>query len=77
MRSKLIGLCALMALGPVGTAWAGTVTYTGQGFNYDGTTYNLNDERCGLTGQNDANDGSTGQFAEWNGPGLPYEEGPA
>ncbi|MBX3058997.1 MAG: hypothetical protein KF770_21225 [Anaerolineae bacterium] len=51
------------------------VTYTGNGFNYDGTTYNLNDERCGLTGQNDANDGGTGQFADWNGPGQPYETG--
>lgn len=56
--------------------FAGTiVTYTGNGFNYDGTTYNLNDERCGLTGQNDANDGGTGQFADWNGPGQPYETG--
>jgi hypothetical protein len=59
-----------------GTALAGTiVTYTGQGFNFDGTTHNLNDERCGLTGQNDANDGGTGQFANWNGPGQPYEAG--
>ncbi|HRQ39307.1 MAG TPA: hypothetical protein PLD25_15475 [Chloroflexota bacterium] len=57
-------------------AFAGTmVTYTGNGFNFDGTTYNLNDERCGLTGQNDANDGGTGQFADWNGPGQPYETG--
>ena len=57
-------------------AFAGTiVTYTGNGFNFDGTTYNLNDERCGLTGQNDANDGGTGQFADWNGPGQPYESG--
>jgi len=41
----------------------GVVTYTGQGFSFDGTTHNLNDERCGLTGQDDANDGGTGQFA--------------
>jgi hypothetical protein len=54
---------------------ATTVPYTGQGFNFDGTTYNLNDERCGLTGQNDANDGGTGQFANWNGEGMPYESG--
>lgn len=52
-----------------------TVAYVGQGFNFDGTTNNLNDERCGLTGQNDANDGSTGQFADWNGPGMPYQTG--
>ncbi|MDO9169905.1 MAG: hypothetical protein Q7U18_12595 [Methylobacter sp.] len=64
----------IVALAP--SAWAGTdVTYTGQGFNSDGTTYNLNDERCGLTGQNDANDGGTGQFADWNGPGQPYVAG--
>jgi hypothetical protein len=53
----------------------GTVTYKGQGFNYDGTTYNLNDERCGLEGQGTANDGGTGQFADWNGDGQPYEQG--
>jgi hypothetical protein len=56
-------------------ASAGTVTYTGQGFNYDGTTYNLNDERCGLDGQTPANDGGTGQFANWNGAGQPYQTG--
>jgi hypothetical protein len=54
---------------------ATTVTYAGQGFNFDGTTYNLNNERCGLTGQEDANDGGTGQFADWNGPGEAYETG--
>ncbi|MGG7055129.1 hypothetical protein [Nitrosomonas sp. ANs5] len=70
----LIIAVGFMALAPA--AWAGTtVTYTGQGFFYDGTTYNLNDERCGLTGQNDANDGGTGQFADWNGPDQPYETG--
>lgn len=76
---KLSGLCVLIALGTLATtgpAYADyTVDYTGQGFNYDGTTFNLNDERCGLTGQNDADDGSTGQFADWNGPGQPYQEG--
>jgi hypothetical protein len=57
-------------------AVAGTkVYYTGQGFNFDGTIANLNDERCGLTGQNDANDGGTGQFANWNAEGMPYEQG--
>jgi hypothetical protein len=52
-----------------------TVTYKGQGFNFDGTTYNLNDERCGAESQGTANDGSTGQFANWNGPGQPYQTG--
>lgn len=57
-------------------AFAGTVvSYNGNGFNFDGTTYNLNDERCGLTGQDDANDGGTGQFANWNGEDKPYETG--
>jgi hypothetical protein len=54
---------------------SGTVYYTGQGFTFDGTTWIINDERCGLTGQAPANDGSTGQFADWNGPGMPYEIG--
>jgi hypothetical protein len=75
-RTFTVALALMLMLSVVGTAFAGTiVTYTGQGFNFDGTTYNLNDERCGLTGQNDANDGGTGQFADWNGPGQPYEAG--
>lgn len=67
-------LLTLMAVAP---AWAAvkTVTYTGQGFNFDGTTHNLNDERCGVAGQYIANDGGTGQFANWNGPGQPYQSG--
>lgn len=74
LASLVLGM-VLVAVTAV-PAMAGTTTnYTGQGFNFDGTTYNLNDERCGLTGQNDANDGSTGQFANWNGPGVPYETG--
>jgi hypothetical protein len=75
---RLSGLCALMALGALATtgpALAGNVTYTGQGFNYDGTTHNLNDERCGADGQTPADDGSTGLFANWNGPGQPYQTG--
>jgi hypothetical protein len=64
----------LLVMG-AGTASATTVTYTGQGFNFDGSTYNLNTERCGLTGQNDADDGGTGQFANWNGSGQPYVAG--
>jgi hypothetical protein len=69
--------CVAAGLLVAGTAvWAGTiVVYKGNGFNYDGTTYNLNNERCGLTGQNDANDGGTAQFADWNGSGKPYETG--
>jgi hypothetical protein len=62
MTRKLSGLCALIALGTLATtgpAFAGNVIYTGQGFNFDGTTYSLKDERCGLTGQNDADDGGT------------------
>jgi hypothetical protein len=65
----------LLLLMGAGAASAATVTYTGQGFNFDGSTYNLNNERCGLTGQNDADDGGTGQFANWNGPGQPYVAG--
>ncbi len=51
-----------------------TVEYKGNGFTFDGTTYNLNDERCGAEGQSAANDGSTGQFATWNS-GSPYQVG--
>ncbi len=72
--AAVTGMCLLA---PV-AAWATngtTVYYTGQGFNYDGTTWNLNDERCGLEGQTPANDGGTGQFANWNGEGKPYETG--
>ncbi|MEI7037167.1 hypothetical protein [Fulvimonas yonginensis] len=66
----------LLTLIGAAPAWAGTVvTYTGQGFNFDGNTHNLNDERCGLEGQNIADDGGTGQFADWHGPGQPYQTG--
>jgi hypothetical protein len=68
----------LLTLVGATAAWAATtVTYTGQGFNFDGTTYNLNDQRCGLTGQDDANDGGTGLFANWHGAGQPYQTGDA
>lgn len=43
---------------------AGTVYYTGQGFSNDGTTWSLNDQRCGQSGQGLANDGGTGQFGQ-------------
>lgn len=79
MKTKLtvaLSFALVLALLTAMTAFAGTiVTYTGQGFNFDGTTYNLNDERCGVEGQTPANDGGTGQFANWNGPGQPYQTG--
>ncbi|CAN5717348.1 hypothetical protein BH23PSE2_BH23PSE2_02180 [soil metagenome] len=80
MRIKRIftfPLAALVLL-LVGTApvfAATTVTYTGQGFNFDGTTHNLKEERCGVGDANAADDGGTGQFANWNGPGMPYVAG--
>jgi hypothetical protein len=74
----LAALAALLVFAVAAYAATVTVTYTGQGFTVDESgTPNLNDERCGLTGQNDANDGGTGQFADWNGPGMPYEQGQA
>ncbi|CAM0999694.1 hypothetical protein EJMOOK_13615 [Rhodanobacter sp. Root179] len=69
-------LALLLTLLAATSAWAATtVTYTGQGFSFDGTNHNLNDQRCGLTGQDDADDGNTGQFADWHGPGQPYQTG--
>lgn len=69
-------LAFLLTLSFALPAWAATVvTYTGQGFSFDGTTHNLNDERCGLTGQDVADDGGTGQFANWHGPGQSYQTG--
>lgn len=79
-RAFTVALALMLVLSVVGSAFASapTVTYTGQGFTVDESgTPNLNDERCGLTGQNDANDGGTGQFTDWNGPGQPYESGQA
>lgn len=72
-RPLVVGLVAVSTAMSAGAAT--TVTYKGQGFNYDGTTYNLNDERCGLDGQAPANDGGAGQFANWNGAGQPYQTG--
>jgi hypothetical protein len=55
---------------------ATTVWYTGQGFTQDGESWFINDERCGgPEDEGPANDGGTGQFADWNGPGMPYQEG--
>lgn len=66
----------LLAAGTAMSAGAATtVTYKGQGFNHDGTTYTLKEERCGLDGDASADDGGTGQFANWNGPGQPYQTG--
>jgi hypothetical protein len=66
-------MAAGMAFGS--TVVAGTiVTYTGQGFTLDESgTANLNDERCAV--DQNANDGGTGQFADWNGEGQPYQTG--
>ena len=77
-RFRIPGAVVALLLGLLASTVAiagGTVTYTGQGFTYDGTTYTLNDQRCGVAGQNTANDGGTGQFANWNGPGQPYTAG--
>jgi hypothetical protein len=68
-------LAGILAVSPGVVLADGTVVYTGQGFTSDGTTYTLNDERCGLADQTPANDGNTGQFANWNGPGQPYQSG--
>jgi hypothetical protein len=48
-----VALGSALTLGAL-PALAQTAAYTGNGFNFDGTTYNLNNERCGLTGQDDA-----------------------
>lgn len=77
--TRLLGmplLAFLLTLFVAAPAWAATdVVYTGQGFNFDGSTHTLQDERCGLSGQNDADDGGTGLFADWHGPGQPYQAG--
>jgi hypothetical protein len=64
----------LMATATSALAATFHVNYTGQGFEADGLGgYDLKSERC-AEGQN-ANDGGTGQFANWNGPGQPYQTG--
>jgi hypothetical protein len=66
-------LLLLMGAGP---AFAQTtVTYKGQGFDFDGSTYNIIEERCGVGVENAADDGGTGQFANWYGTGQPYVAG--
>lgn len=73
--NALLIVVVMLAMMATTVLAATRVDYVGQGWNYDGSTWNLNDERCGLTGQGIANDGGTGQFANWNGPGMPYETG--
>jgi hypothetical protein len=74
----VVSLVTLALFALSGISWgSGTVYYKGQGFTFDGTTWIVNDERCGLEGQYPADDGSTGQFADWNGPGQPYQTGQA
>jgi hypothetical protein len=69
------GVAGDIAMGVKNTG--STITYTGQGFTFDGTTWVLNDQRCGEAGEGTANDGGTGQFADWNGAGQPYQVGQA
>ena len=74
----VIGAGALAALAvPISATAAsaaptagGTATYTGQGFSAaaDGS-YMLNNQPT------PANDGNTGQFADWDGPGNAYDAG--
>jgi hypothetical protein len=71
----ILGVLVGLMAGTAAAATTTTVTYTGQGFNFDGTTHTLNDERCGVGTQSPANDGGTGQFANWNGTGSPYTTG--
>jgi hypothetical protein len=74
----MLALVALVAIIPVGSAVASTptVSYTGQGWIDDGNGGTiLKDERCGVGTQTPANDGGTGQFANWNGAGQPYQTG--
>jgi hypothetical protein len=73
----VIAVVMLLAIAVIPALAAGTVYYSGQGFTFDDTTWIINDERCGLEGEYIANDGGTGQFADWNGAGLPYETGQA
>jgi hypothetical protein len=79
MRKTILCITAVAALAAMAlpaVASTPTVTYTGQGFidNGNGSTI-VKDERCGLEGENTADDGGTGQFANWNGPGQPYQTG--
>jgi hypothetical protein len=79
MRKFVLGMAAcaaILAYSATAVASPPTISYTGQGWISNGNGgFILNDERCGVGTQTPANDGSTGQFANWNGPGLPYQTG--
>ena len=79
MRKFVIGIAAcaaVLAISATAVASTPTVSYTGQGWNDNGNGgFILKDERCGVGTQTPANDGGTGQFANWNGVGQPYETG--
>ena len=79
MRKTILCITAVAALAAMAlpaVASTPSVTYTGQGWIDDGNGSKiLKGERCGLQGQNVADDGGTGQFANWNGPGQPYQTG--
>ena len=70
-------LCArVLAISATAVASTPTVSYTGQGWIDNGNGgFILKDERCGVGTQTPADDGGTGQFANWNGVGQPYETG--
>ena len=79
MRKFVLGIAAcaaILAISATAVASEPKVTYTGQGWIDDGNGgFILKDERCGVGTQTPANDGGTGQFANWNGAGQPYETG--
>lgn len=79
-RRTALSIAALIAVFASSAMYAGATTtyvnYTGQGFLSDGSGgFILNEERCGLAGQTPANDGGTGEFANWDGAGQPYQTG--
>jgi hypothetical protein len=79
MRKFGLGMAAcaaILAISATAVASTPTVSYTGQGWIDNGNGgFILKDERCGVGTQTPANDGSTGQFANWNGAGQPYQTG--
>ena len=79
LRKFIMGIAAcavVLAISATAVASTPTVSYTGQGFIDNGNGgFILKDDRCGVGTQTPANDGGTGQFANWNGPGQPYETG--
>jgi hypothetical protein len=79
MRKFVLGMAAcaaILAISATAVASTPTVSYTGQGWIDNGNGgFILKDERCGVGTQTPANDGGTGQFANWNGAGQPYQTG--